>query len=61
VGGKKRLDQVEDRIAQLERARGGDVIDTFLRSLTDQQFAELRTRLEAGEAPETVLKEMTLR
>lgn len=58
MAGKKRLDQVEDRIAQLERARGGTAIDAFLRSLPDQQFEVLRTRLEAGEDPGTVLREI---
>ena len=58
MAGKPRLDMIEDRIARLERAQGEDVIDTFLRSLTDQQFAQLKARLEAGEDPVAALKEI---
>ena len=50
---------IESKLATVERRRGGDVIGAFLRSLTDEQFASLHARLEAGEDPETVVRDFT--
>lgn len=58
--GKPRLDMIEQKIARLERARGGDALAAWVATLSDDQLAELDRRLTAGEAPETVLKEMGL-
>lgn len=58
MAGKKRIDQIEGRIAQLESARQGDAAAQWLRTLSDAQLAELRRRLEAGEDPLTIVKEM---
>jgi ABC-type hemin transport system substrate-binding protein len=58
MAGKKRIDQIEGKIAQLESARQGDAAAQRLATLSDAQLAELRRRLEAGEDPLTVVKEM---
>lgn len=60
MAGKPRLDMIEQKIARLERARGGDAIDAVLRTLSDDQLAELERRLTAGDDPETVAKEIGL-
>lgn len=57
MAGRKRLDQIEGKIAQLESARQGDAAAQWLRTLSDDQIAQIRTRLEAGEAPLTVAKD----
>lgn len=57
MAGRKRLDAIEEKITRIERDRGGDVVAAWVRTLTCDQIAEIRRRLEAGEAPETVVKE----
>ena len=59
MAGRKRLDQIEEKIAKVERARGGDVIAAFVATLTDAQLDEAQRRLEAGENPVTVAKDLT--
>ena len=57
MAGKKKIDQIEGRIAQLESARQGDAAAQWLRTLSDVQLAQIRARLEAGEDPATVAKD----
>ena len=57
MAGKKRIDQIEGRISQLENARQGGAVAQWLRTLSDAQIAALQRRLEAGEAPATVAKD----
>lgn len=58
MAGKPRLDMLEQKIARIERARGGDALAAWVATLSDDQIAQIRARLEAGEDPVTVAKEI---
>ena len=57
MAGRKKLDMIEERIDQITRARQGDALGAWLRTLPDDVFNELARRLDAGECPAALLKE----
>lgn len=57
MAGKPRLDMIEQKIARLERARGGDALTAWVATLSDNQIAEIAARLDAGEDPATIITE----
>ena len=59
MAGKPRLDMLEQKIARLERDRGGDALAAWVATLSDDQIAEIRRRLESGEDPAAVAKDFT--
>jgi len=57
MAGKARLDVLDEKIARLERARGGDALTAWVATLSDDQIAEIAARLDAGEDPAAIIME----